>query len=228
MRGRQLLHHAAACGASAVISWLGTKYTTQLPLDGRDRKGRTPLRIATLHSQQAACEALLALGASPMIDAHEALAETAVSEDVRMLIGTAIYEWGRGRSALLLAAASTNDVRALQALHVDQGGDLLHCDERGYTALHRAAAMGHEAAILYLLQTPEAEQLCRASTADSGATASWTAVQLAAAPKVREMLEAFLAGGAPRARLIAQARRQLFPQFSTVGLMQGESPATES
>ena len=83
LRGRPLLHHAACCGATAVVRWLGHECAAQLTLDGLDGKGRTPLRLACMRSHAGTVEALLVLGSSPVRDAHAVLADTRVSEEVR-------------------------------------------------------------------------------------------------------------------------------------------------
>ena len=210
LRGRPLLHHAAACGASATVRWLGTECAAQLPVDGRDAKGRTPLLLAARHSRLGAVEALISLGASPAIDAHAALDDPAVAEDVRLMLGAAMRQWRRSRSSLLLLAAAAGDVQAMRALHLEQGADLLHADSRGYTALHHAAAGGHEDATLYLLQTDQAGSLATASTRDFGVRADWRPLDLAATARVRTVLADFVSGSADsRSRVLEYARRRL-------------------
>ena len=152
LRGRPLLHHAASCGASDVVAWLCAECAPQLPVDGADGKGRTPLLLAARGSHTATIEVLLSAGASPAHDAHLALSDPRVSEATRVLVGTAVRHWRRGRSALLLEAAAAGNVGLMRTLHREQGADILHVDERGYSALHHACAGGHEPAVLYLMQ----------------------------------------------------------------------------
>ena len=214
IRGRPLLHHAAACGAATTVRWLGSECSAQLPLDSLDGKGRTPLRLAAAHSHLEAAQVLVRLGASPVVDAHLTLSDEAVSDEVRLFVGTAVRQWRRGRGELLLMAAASNSVTAMRALHVEQNADLLHTDERGYSALHHAVANGHEEATLYLLQTAEAGALSTLSTAQAGATANWLPADLSSAPRVSQMLRDFAQGGEERGALIKHARRRLVQQLS--------------
>lgn len=209
LHGRPLLHHAASCGAAAVVRWLGAECSAQLPINATDAKGRTPLRLACERSHMGAAESLIALGASPAIDAHLILDDPSVTEDVRMLVGTAVSQWQRQRSALLLIASAHGDVAAMRALHVDQGAEIMHHDERGYTALHHAAANGREDAALYLLQTPEGARLIGASTRDAGKSANWMPVDLATTEKLKSLLLDFAKGGEERSRILARARKRL-------------------
>ena len=210
LHGRTLLHHSARCGASSVVQWLGTEFSAQLPLEGRDRKGRTPLDLAACGSHLRAVEVLVALGAAPVHDAA-LLSDVRVSDEVRLLLGTASRQWRRTRSDLLLRAAAAGDVRAMSTLHLDQGADPLHVDERGYSSLHLAAAAGHEDATLYLLQTPSGPHLASWSTQDAGASSNWRAEDLAMTPRIRSFIEDFGKGDDERNRVIAHARRRLAP-----------------
>ena len=214
LRGRPLLHHAAACGAAATVRWLGTECAAQLPIDARDAKGRTPLMLAARHSRLGAVEALISLGASPVIDAHTLLSDAGVEEEVRLMLGTAVRQWSKSRSELLLLAAAAGDVKAMRSLHVEQFADLSHADERGYTAMHHAVANGHEAATLYMLQSDEGASLAEASTRDFGSRADWTPLQLATTERMKTVLGDFIAGGEERARLLQYARQQVAMIFA--------------
>lgn len=209
VRGRPLLHHAASCGAAGVLYWLGSECSAQLPLNTRDRKGRTPLLLACRSSHIGCAEVLLRLGASAEIDAELVLGDVGVSEEMRLLVGRAVDAKQRERAALLLVAASAGDVSAIVALHAGQGADLTYADERGYTALHHAAAAGREEAVLYLLQTAEGEALAATSTRHKGASADWRPQQLAQTDRIASMLHDFSIGGEERARLLFRARRRL-------------------
>ena len=186
-----------------------------LPRDGYDAKGRTPLALAARASHLATCEALVRAGASPALDAELVVGDGEVSEEVRLFLASALSAWRRSRSALLLAAAAADNVPAMRALHLEQGADALHADEKGFTALHHAAANGCEGALLYLLQAGEAPALVAASTADAGATSDWRPEQLAAAhhPKLRQYLLDYKSGGEQRQKLVAYARRRLGQQL---------------
>ena len=222
LRGRQLLHHAAACGSAAVLRWLGRECSGQLPVDMRDPKGRTALMLAVQHSQLGTVEALISLGACPVIDAHRCLGDATVDDEVRLMLGAATQQWKRQRSELLLLAAAGGDVRAMRTLHADQGADLLHADERSYTALHHAANGGHEDAVLYLLQATEGARLATTSTRDLGARADWKPVDLAASEKVRTLLADYLQGNESRSRILLYARRRLAP------ILQSNAQAAEA
>ena len=208
-RGRPLLHHAACCGSAAVVRWLGQECAAQLPLDGLDGKGRTPLLLACRGSHIGTAEALLSLGASPALDAITLLDDPSVTEEVRILLSKATREYRKKRGALLLVAAAAGDVPAMRSLHVNQGADLLHVDDRGYTALHHAVATGKEEAVLYLLSTSEGEALAFRSTRAGGASADWKPIDLATNEKVLSVLKDYTAGGVDRERVMSYARKKL-------------------
>ena len=118
------------------------------------------------------------------------------------MLGTALRQWRRSRSELLLLAAAAGDVRAMRTLHLEQGADLCHADERGYTSVHHAAANGHEDAMLYVLQSADGARLARASTREFGARSDWRPAQLAAAPRLQTLLADFTASDASRSEVL--------------------------
>ena len=97
----------------------------------------------------------------------------------------------------------------MRSLHVNQGADLLHVDDRGYTALHHAVATGKEEAVLYLLSTSEGEALAFRSTRAGGASADWKPIDLATNEKVLSVLKDYTAGGVDRERVMSYARKKL-------------------
>ena len=184
-------------------------------------------------------EALLGLGASPAVDAHLILDDRRVTDEVRMIVGRAMESWLKNRSALLLVAAAAGDVSAMRTLHVDQGANLLHHDDNGYTALHHAAVNGKEDSVLYLLQTPEGERLIDFSTRHAGKSADWRAVHLATTDKLKSLLVDFAKGGEARSRILMMARKRLAAhvggarrlaessasrEASPMGMRMGQSP----
>ena len=146
-----------------------------------------------------ALQLLIQKGANPAYDGRRALEQGFAKDDeCRLLLGSALHQWGVSRGRLLLLASEAGNVsqarrtlvrlhpavprpasrctrareaqtsssecsthlqsrasallaRQVRALH-EQRADLLYHDERGFNALHHAAAAAHEELVLYLLQ----------------------------------------------------------------------------
>ena len=207
-RGRGLLHHAAACGAAAVAAWLCDEFKAQLPLDGRDSKGRTPLHAAAAHGRLAVLRALLGRGASPIAQQPDGRAPLALAADAecRLLLGAAEKQWRREKGRLLLELAAAGRWEQLRTLH-RAGLGLGARDERGFTALHHAAAADRPKTVLYLLQSADGAALSTALTSDADAQAAWSAEQLA--PEngaAKPLLRAYVGGGDGRRKVLEQAK----------------------
>ena len=91
---------------------------------------------------------------------------------------------------------------------MDRGGLGLGArDERGFTALHHAAAADRPKTVLYLLQSADGDALSTALTSDADAQAAWSAEQLA--PEngaAKPLLRAYVGGGDGRRRVLEQAK----------------------
>ena len=192
------------------LAWLCDEKAEELPVNTLDPKGRSPIFIAARAGRVRALQLLVAKGANPAHDGRKALEQSVVAdEECRMLLGTALHQWGVARGRLLLLASEAGKLSHVRALH-DQRANLLYRDERGFGALHHAAAGGHEDVVLYLLQTPEAVELCQRSTGEAGALSDWSVEQLITSDKVRQHVLAFLRGDDDaRRRVIQAARRKL-------------------
>jgi len=209
LRGRTLLHHAAACDATDVLRWIATERGADLPLDAADAKGRTPLFVAARACKLRALQLLLDFGVNVLLDGERALELGVSDEDCKMMLGAAIRHARLAFSRALLAASVEGNLPQVRALHA-QNADLLHYDERGFNSLHHAAVGAHEDIVLYLLQTPQGAALCNQSTAESGALSAWLPAQVAASERIRQQLLDFAQGGdEARRRLIQFARKKL-------------------
>jgi len=142
------LHAAAATGDVAAIE--------QLVADGekpnvQDSHSRTPLIVAAFRRQQAAAQALLRLGANPNArdeDGYDVLTIATVNNDIEM-VKTALAAGanagavvGRDGGSALISAAQLGFVDIARAL-IEAKADIDHVNERGWTALITAVALGN-------------------------------------------------------------------------------------
>ena len=123
--------------------------------------------------------------------------------------------------SLVLPATSARALAPqVRTLH-EQRADLLYHDERGFNALHHAAAAAHEDLVLYLLQTPHAVELCGHSTGERGTLSNWTAEQVASTDRVRQHIVHFSRGDEDARHRVVQAARKKLHLRRSVGLPTG-------
>ena len=147
-------------------------------------------------------------GASPIAQQPDGRAPLALAADAecRLLLGAAEKQWRREKGRLLLELAAAGRWEQLRTLH-RAGLGLGARDERGFTALHHAAAADRPKTVLYLLQSADGDALSTALTSDADAQAAWSAEQLA--PEngaAKPLLRAYVGGGDGRRKVLEQAK----------------------
>jgi ammonium transporter Rh len=181
---RTALHLAASEGHTVLVAYLISR---KVNVNCEDRWGNTPLREA-LRSNHLDCVKIL----------KQAGATMGATSDM---------------DAEIFRAASTNDVKGLQAL-VDAGGNVNCKDYDGRTPLHVAVSDGHKEVVMFLLSR----------NADPNALDRWENTPLSDAMRVGirvgkdEITELLLSNGAkPHER----ENEQLSPHFPVLyGIMQ--------
>ena len=118
---RTALHLAAAEGHTVIVAYLISR---KVNVNCEDRWGNTPLREALRSNHTECVKSLKAAGAT-----------MGATSDI---------------DAEIIRAASTNDVKGLQAL-IDAGGNVNCKDYDGRTPLHVAVSDGHKEAVVFLL-----------------------------------------------------------------------------
>jgi uncharacterized protein len=142
------LHAAAAKGDVAEIERLiaaGERPNLQ------DSNSRTPLHVAVYRKHHAAARALLRLGANPNAldaDRYDVVTIAAVYNDIEML-NLALASGANARAitspydgTALIAAARLGHIEAVRIL-IAHNAPLDHVDQRGWTALIEAVALGN-------------------------------------------------------------------------------------
>ena len=175
------------------------------------RELAAPHRASCARRQAAALRTLLLAGADASRRARDGTAPLHVARDdeCRLLLGGATKELAQQRGKLLLALAAEGDAAGLRQLHAAARVPLDFADERGFTALHQAAAARHFAVTAFLLLSPEGERLVSRTTEEAGASAHWTAAELAPPGDVSDLLREVAVGGATRESALELARRRV-------------------
>ena len=97
----------------------------------------------------------------------------------------------------------------MRQLHAAASVPLSFTDQRGFTALHHAAAAGHLSVASLLLSAPDGPRLAATSTNEAGASASWRPAELAPPGLLHEMLRDVAAGGVAAEHALGLASQQL-------------------
>jgi ankyrin repeat protein len=163
------LHAAAHRGDLVSIARL---VASSAAIDARDRRGRTPLHVATFARQREAASALLAAGAQPGAlegDRYDAVTIAAVAGDeetLRVLLASgasAALVTSRYDGTALIAAAHLGHAGVVRQL-IAAGAPLDHVNNLHWTALIEAIVLGdggprHQATVRALLDAGASTKL---------------------------------------------------------------------